>query len=637
MPVVTFLPGFRKVIVDSGNSLMEAAQKAGLAINAVCGGAGKCGKCVMFCKSGMIEFDRERYAGYFSKEDLEQGACLACQSFVVDDVQVLVPERTIIQTQQILMNVVGRPIDLNPVVHKYYVEVDPPTLENPTTDLWRLLEGVHSAGGPDGERIYAPLDVLRMIPSVLRNSGWKVTGTVIRVPGGYRLIDVEKGNTSTSIFGVAVDLGTTTIVAFLRDLTTGQVVGVGSNYNKQISCGEDILSRVNFAKKGGLDKLRELAIDSINSAITSAANSAGIDRDDICEIVVAGNTIMTHMMLGIDPAYMIEEPYVPVVRRSLTASGHRCGFAIKPDGGVFIFPAVSDFIGGDIIADILASGMAESPDISLLIDIGTNFEVVLGNNEWMFACAGAAGPALEGGEVLFGMRANPGAIEQLTLDPATLTPCYRTINNQKPVGICGSGLIDLLAELLRACVIDRTGRINTTIMNPRIRHGDHYPEFVLEFKDKAGIEKDIVITENDIKNLIMSKASTLAACMVLMNQAGITSKEINNLYFAGGFGNYINKDNAITIGLIPEIPVDRIINLGNGAAEGANIALIDRKKRKMLDEIAFRIGYVELNAENTFMDEYTKGTFLPHTDLSLFPMVEKALESCRIRNGFNHG
>jgi uncharacterized 2Fe-2S/4Fe-4S cluster protein (DUF4445 family) len=338
------------------------------------------------------------------------------------------------------------------------------------------------------------------------------------------------------------------------------------------------------------------------------------------------------MLLGIDPAYMIAEPYVPVVRRALSVAANRLGISCNPNCGLFAFPAVSDFIGGDIIADILACGMAEREEISLLIDIGTNFEVVLGNREWMFSCAGAAGPALEGGEVLFGMRANPGAIERVTLEHTTLNPTLSTINEIKPRGITGSGLIDLLAELLVAGVIDRTGRINTGINNPRIRVGCHFPEFVVAWEKETDIGKDIVITENDIKNLIMSKASVHAACVTLMKEAGVSRSDITTIYFAGAFGNYINKKNATIIGLIPEIGVDHVRNIGNGAVAGANIALINRSKRKTLDEIAYKIAYIELNAEASFMEEYTSSSFLPHTDLSLFPMVQDLVEASRNRN-----
>jgi uncharacterized 2Fe-2S/4Fe-4S cluster protein (DUF4445 family) len=348
---------------------------------------------------------------------------------------------------------------------------------------------------------------------------------------------------------------------------------------------------------------------------------------------------MTHMLLGIDPAYIISEPYVPVVRRSINTSASNLGLQVAPTAGVFAFPAVSDFIGGDIVADVLASGMGDRDEVSLMLDIGTNFEVVLGNSEWMFSCAGAAGPALEGGEVLFGMRANPGAIERVTVDPATLEPRYRTINDVKPMGICGSGLIDLLAELLTACVIDRNGLIDTTIDSPRVRRGNHTAEYVLAFADRTGLGKDLVVTENDIKSLIMSKASVLAACAVLMNVAGITHEEIGTIYFAGGFGNYINKQNAITIGLIPEVPLDRIKNIGNGAINGANIALINRDERRTLSLIAERIAYIELNAEPSFMEEYTSSSFLPHTDAALYPGVSAMLDRCRVRaheNGVRH-
>ncbi|HVN74644.1 MAG TPA: ASKHA domain-containing protein [Methanoregula sp.] len=631
MHTVTFLPSYRKIEVAKGSTVLDAAQRAGLNMNVVCGGQGKCGKCVVFIQSGRAEFDRQKYNRFFSEQEIAKGACLACETLVQGDLQILVPESSLIQEQKILITRDESPIEFKPAVRKFYVELQPPSLADPSPDLSRLLWGVQKRGGPVAEKMYAPLEVLREIPGILRHSEWKVTGTVALVPGGYRLIDLQENDTSQRLYGAAVDLGSTTIVVYLWDLVTGKIAGIASNYNKQISCGEDILARVNFARKNGLSKLQALAVESINTALTSAANNAGIDREDIYEVVVAGNTVMTHILLGIDPAYMIAEPYVPVVRRALSVAASRIGIACNPNCGLFAFPAVSDFIGGDIIADILSCGMAEREEVSLLIDIGTNFEVVLGNREWMFSCAGAAGPALEGGEVLFGMRANPGAIEKLTLDRLSLEPEFTTINESLPRGITGSGLIDLLAELLVTGVIDRTGRINTGIDNPRIRKGDHFPEFVIVWADKSGVGKDIVITENDIKNLIMSKASVHAACVTLMKQAGVTRQEIATIHFAGAFGNYINKKNATIIGLIPEIGIDHIRNIGNGAVAGANIALINRMKRKTLDEIAYRIAYIELNAESSFMDEYTSSTFLPHTDLTLFPGVQQLVEDARKR------
>lgn len=630
MRTVTFLPGYRKIEVEQGCTILDAAQRAGLNINVVCGAQGKCGKCVVYVQTGRTLFDRQKYGRFFTDDELSRGACLACETSVEGDLQVLVPDSTLIQEQKILIDGQETAIDFHPSVRKYFVELQPPTLSDPSPDLSRLLWGIQKNGGPAAEKIYVPLEVLREIPAILRHSEWKATGTIALVPGGYRLVDLQENDTAQRLYGAAVDLGSTTIVVYIWDLVTGKTVSVASNYNRQISCGEDILARVNFARKNGLAKLQALATESINTAITSASNTAGIDREDIYEVVVAGNTVMTHMLLGIDPAYMIAEPYVPVVRRALSVAAGRIGINCNKNGGLFVFPAVSDFIGGDIIADILACGMREKDEISLLIDIGTNFEVVLGNREWMFSCAGAAGPALEGGEVLFGMRANPGAIEKLTIEPGTLKPAYSTINTVKPRGICGSGLIDLLAELLCTCVIDRTGHINTGIVNPRIRINGHFPEYVIAWAAETDIGKDIVITENDIKNLIMSKASVHAACLTLMKQAGISRREITTIYFAGAFGNYINKKNATVIGLIPEIGIDKIINIGNGAVTGANIALINRRKRKTLDDIACQIAYIELNAESSFMDEYTSSTFLPHTDLTLFPLVQKLLDSCRI-------
>ncbi|MFA5331952.1 MAG: ASKHA domain-containing protein [Methanoregula sp.] len=629
MRTITFLPSYRKIEALQGTTILDAAQHAGINMNVVCGAQGKCGKCVVYIISGKTEFDRQKFGRFFTEEELKKGACLACETTIQGDIQVLIPESTLIQEQKILIEDLNAEIEFHPSVRKYYVELQPPTLADPSPDLTRLLWGIQKAGGPVAEKMYAPLEVMREIPALLRHSDWKVTGTIALVPGGYRLIDLQENNASHRLYGAAVDLGSTTIVVYLWDLITGKVVAVSSNYNRQISCGEDILARVNFAKKNGIEKLQALAVDSINTALTGAANLAGIDREDIYEVVVAGNTVMTHMLLGIDPAYIIEEPYVPVVQRALSVAAARIGLTCNKNCGLFAFPAVSDFIGGDIIADILACGMGEKDEISLLVDIGTNFEVVLGNREWMFSCAGAAGPALEGGEVLFGMRANPGAIEKIAIDPATLDPTYSTINGIKPRGITGSGLIDILAELLSTGVIDRTGRINTDIRNPRVRAGSRFPEYVVAWADETGINKDIVITENDIKNLIMSKASIHAACITLMKEAGVSRLDIDTIYFAGGFGNYINKKNATIVGLIPEIDLKRIKNIGNGAVAGANLALVNRRKRKMLDGIAGRIAYIELNAEPSFMDEYTSSAFLPHTDLSLFPRVQALIESIR--------
>jgi uncharacterized 2Fe-2S/4Fe-4S cluster protein (DUF4445 family) len=634
MPTVTFLPGYRKVEVPRKSTILEAAQHANLHMNVVCGGQGKCGKCVVYVRSGRVSFDVKKFSKLFTPEELERGACLACQTQVLNNIRVEIPASSLVQEQKILIETMDIETEFVPSVRKYSLSLQPPSLDDPTPDITRILDQISKEGGPEARHIYAPLDVLRSVPQILRQGNWKVTATVAIVPGGYRLINVEEGDTTNRLYGVAVDLGTTTIVVYLRNLITGEILGTASNYNKQIGFGEDILSRVNYAKKpGGLERLQKMAVDGINEALTTVANSAGIDRDDIYEVVVAGNTVMTHLLLGIDPGYMIAEPYVPVVRRALSTAAGRIGVAISSNAGVYTFPAVSNFIGGDIIADILTSGISEQEEISLQLDIGTNFEVVLGCSEWMLSCAGAAGPALEGGEVLSGMRANPGAIERIMIDPETLDPTYTTINNIKPRGICGSGLIDLLAELLRACVIDRTGHINMWIQHPRIRSGRYFPEYVVAFAGETDGDRDIVITENDIKNLVMSKAAIHAACTTLMNAAGITRDEITGIYFSGAFGNYLSKENAITIGLIPEVPLPRIHNIGNGAITGANIALINRKKRKILDEIAQKITYIELNAEPSFMDQYTSSCFLPHTDLSLFPEVQKMLDECRIRRG----
>jgi uncharacterized 2Fe-2S/4Fe-4S cluster protein (DUF4445 family) len=631
MPIVTFLPSYRKVEVDRGTTVLEAAQKANLNLNVVCGGQGKCGKCVIYCKSGETEFDRDKYKIFFSPEELEGGASLACKTLVLGDLYVEIPESTLIQEQKILVESRAADVQVLPSVTKYYVEMTPPSLEDPSPDLTRFLWEIEKQGGPAVRKIFAPLPILRELSRTLRENHWKVTATVAIVPGGYRLIHIEGGDTRARLYGAAVDLGTTTIVVTVRSLIDGSVLGVASNYNRQIGTGEDILSRVNYARKSGLTRLQQLAAESINRTLHSACDAAKIDMDDIFELEIAGNTVMTHLLLGIDPEYMIAEPYVPVVRRSIYTTAEHLSLETHHTAGVYFFPSVSNFIGGDVVGDILTCGMGEREEISLLVDMGTNFEVVLGNKDWMFSCAGAAGPALEGAEVLFGMRANPGAIEKVRIETHPFRVRYETINRIKPKGICGSGMIDLLAELLRNCYIDRTGRLDTTSSNPCIRQGAYYPEFVVAPKSETEIGKDIVITENDIQNLIMSKAAILAACYTLIDAAGIKKDDIGMIYLAGAFGNYLNRLNAITVGLIPEVPIERIATIGNGALAGANIALINREKRDALDTIAHEIAYIELNADPTFMDRYTSSCFLPHTDLTLFPTVEKMLAECRLR------
>ena len=301
MRTVTFLPSYRKIEVEPGTTILDAAQRAGLNINVVCGGQGKCGKCVVFIQSGKVEFDRQKYGRFFSEAELQKGACLACEGSVQGDIHIVIPETTLIQEQKILVEGVENRIDFHPSVKKYYVELQPPSLADPSPDLSRLLWGIQKSGGPWQRRCTHRSKVLREIPGILRHSEWKVTGTIGLVPGGYRLLDLQENDTSSRVFGAAVDLGSTTVVVYLWDLVTGKVVSVASNYNKQISCGEDILARVNFARKNGLAKLQSLAAESINQALTTASNTAGIDREDIYEVVVAGNTVMTHMLLGIDP------------------------------------------------------------------------------------------------------------------------------------------------------------------------------------------------------------------------------------------------------------------------------------------------------------------------------------------------
>jgi len=417
------------------------------------------------------------------------------------------------------------------------------------------------------------------------------------------------------------------VVVYLVDFNDGRVIDTASAYNAQISCGEDVISRIIYSQRGdGLAHLQRLVIGTINDLLAEMAGRNKIRLTEINEVTVAGNTTMTHLFLGLDPKYIREEPYIPTVSTPPRVSAAELGLRVNPQASIYCMPSVGSYVGGDITSGVLSSGLFITDKLTLFIDIGTNGEMVLGNKDWLLACACSAGPAFEGGGVRHGMRATAGAIEDIWIHRRTFEPTFRTIGNRPALGICGSGLIDLLAEMFITGVIDKSGRINRTLPTPRVRMGEHGPEYVVAWAAETGLGHDIVITEPDINNLLRAKAAIYAGFSVLCRSVGINLADVEQILIGGAFGQYINVEKAIQIGLLPDMPWEKFKYLGNTSALGAYTALLCTDMRREVVDIAKKMTYLELSADNTFMDEYTSALFLPHTNLDAFPSVKALLQ-----------
>lgn len=609
--------------------MLDSAVKAEVSINAVCGGEGKCGKCRVIVEGAVDSPD----TALIGPLDWENGYRLACQSKVRSDLIVFVPYEAQVGEHKILTAFhVAELSDLSPLVSWRYLDLPLPTLDDNLGDLERIERSLGLAYG----ELDAPLKVLRKLPGVIRSSDWNVS---VVLEGEHNLIDIRPGECLREL-GLAVDIGTTTVVAALIDMRTGEVLSQASDYNKQIVCGEDVLSRIAFCEDRSVEMPQRLVLDTVNSLISKiqvdikTREEFNLTRDDISSISVAGNTTMIHLLLGLDPRGIRYDPYVPLTNLPPIMRAGDVGIEILPHAPVYFVPGRASYVGGDIIADVLASGLHNSQETSLLIDVGTNGEIVLGNSEWMVACSCSAGPAFEGGEVAHGMRAMMGAIDSIQLNEGEIE--YTTIGGGKPIGICGSGLIDLIAEMFKNGVVDKKGRIQD-LTNPRVRMGDEGSEFVVAWEKETAADRrrsegpderlgDIIITDNDIQNIIRTKAAVYAAASVLLKSVDIAFEDLSRVFVAGGFGNYLDIGKATVIGLLPDLPEHKFVFLGNGALAGARLTLLSETKRKEANTIHERMTYFELSTTQAFFDEFSSSLFLPHTDIGKFPTVRKLLE-----------
>ena len=510
--------------------------------------------------------------------------------------------------------------DPDPMVRKVFLHVAEPSLRDNRGDVDRVLDMLEKTAGCPRPTVSLPM--ARRISETLHDSEFSLTLTLTHANFGFRgeVIDVEPGDQSDRNFGVAVDLGSTNIAYYLLDLDKGKILARRSDENPQIRHGEDILNRIHYCERpGGLQDLQEMVIRSFNNNIESMLNMHGIDRHHLYALAVAGNTTMIHFFLGLSPQKICREPYTPVINRTEIYPAQTLGITGNENAMVYVLPNVGSYVGGDVLAGILVSGMYEDEDLSILVDVGTNAEIVLGNRHWLMVAAGAAGPALEGGVVKCGMRAADGAIEKVRIDRKTLKASYATIGGVPPQGICGSGLVDLMAELFLCGVIDERGKIVSDASS--VVELDGVKAYRITSGDETGTGRDITVSELDINNLLRTKGAMYTALTVITRKAGVSFKDLKHFYVAGTFGAYMDPKMAVTIGMVPDIPLQTYEPLKNSAGTGACISLLSNRKRHELDDIRRKITYLELNVDGDFMNLLTASMFLPHTDTMQFPSV----------------
>ena len=640
---VRFLPFDRQVEVPVGTLLGDAAHQAGVEIQMPCGGQGRCGRCAVIVEEGDV---RRRSTQRLSPDDVAAGYALACQTAVEGDVVVRVPpqekiERRLKEGKRVAKIELPFPYAVyDQPIRKYIVTLEPPTLQDQTDDWSRLQREL--ARRHDLHDLQASLAVLRKLGTALRQGEWTVTVVVEldawdRPEGPPRLLDVLPGEHLESLWAAAIDIGTTSNHVWLVDLISGEVMSQQADYNGQIARGEDVISRIVYASKGnGLQELQQLVVETLNRLLTQAAQTQGATTDEIYKVVVAGNSTMIHLFAGIPPEPIRLMPFITVVNQMPTFRAGELGahLAVNPEATVDCLPNVASYVGADITAGVVSSGMCNTQALTLFVDIGTNGEIVLGDCTWLISCACSAGPAFEGAGVVHGMRATAGAIEEVWIHPEDYEVSYRVVappdhdgseGGVKPRGICGSGLISLIAEMFITGVVDKSGNIDLTLPTARVRTGEHGAEYVVAWADETAIGTDIVITAVDIDNLMRAKAAIYAGFSVLARSVGLTMADIDQVLIGGAFGQYINVEKAVQIGLLPDKPFEAFQFLGNTSVRGAYMGLLSREMRQRVTEIGGMMTYLELSADNTFFDEFNAALFLPHTDETQFPSVAALL------------
>ena len=633
---IHFLPNDTFVDVNDGSTVLDAAHKANIYINSICGGDGICGKCKVILSSGTVDALPTKQ---LSNEEVEKDYILACEASVTSDLQILVPQETRLEGKKILLDqneqhsmtwkaiLDQAKFKHDALVKKICLKMEPPTMDDNVADYERLYQAIIMKQGIELNVMQTGYRILKKLPEVLRQNDWTVTVTLGHRGKILEIIDVQPGDTSNLNYGVAIDVGTTTVVASLLEMETSKVVDSEAVYNTQMKFGEDYIQRIIYAiQNDALDEMQRSIVTAINKLISTLVERNSIDLENITAIVCAGNTAMHHFLLGLDPERIRKEPYIPTANFIPPIRAIQLGIDINCRGLLYTLPSVAAYVGADITSGATAIRLDREEMPTLLIDIGTNGEVVLGNKEWMVCCSASAGPAFEGSGIKHGMRAAKGAIEIMHITKE-FEVSYSAIGNVPPRGICGSGLLDCIAEMLRSGIIDRSGNFQKGIKTDKLRQRDDEYEFVLINKEETGIDSEIVITQADIANLIRSKGAIYAAVSLLIESMGLSIDDVHCVYLAGGFGNYLNVRNAITIGMLPDMPASRIKFVGNTSLTGAKMALLSKEAFETVQSIASQMTYFDLMGNQKYMEEFMSANFLPHTNLDAFPSVQKELAS----------
>jgi uncharacterized 2Fe-2S/4Fe-4S cluster protein (DUF4445 family) len=640
---VKFLPYDTQIEVADGDTIIRAALEAGVHVNASCGGEGVCGKCRVLLEEGTVDGG---ISEKLSAEDREKGYRLACQAKVKSNLIVRIPVESTIDSGVLKMQAAPRRTahirEMNfeelkekglfvAPVEKKYLELPEPTAQDNLPDITRLISYLQLEH--DEHRLDVTLALIRKIAQMIRIDDFKVTATLVRPVrdvGKTRIINIQPGDTTHQSYAIAMDIGTTTIYGQVIDLISGEVLAEHGEFNGQISYGEDVITRIVYAEKpGGLAKINEVVINTINTILTKIIKRSGVDPENIATITLAGNTTMTQLMLAVDPRSIRRAPYVPAATLYPPMKASDLGMDLDDHVAALIYPAVSSYVGGDIVAGVMGSGIYRSEALTLYLDIGTNAEIVIGNKDWLACAACSAGPAFEGGGLKFGMRAAKGAIEDFSIDPITFEPMIITIGNVRPKGICGSGLIIMAAIMFEMGIINNLGKFDRDLDTPRIREDNGIYEYVLAWQDETQIDRDITLTEIDIENLIRAKGAIYSGCMTLLTEVGMSIGDIEHIFLAGGFGSYVDLEKAMTIGLLPELDPEKVTFIGNGSLMGARMSSLTNRIRKDVVEVTKKMTNFELSDTNSYMDNYIAALFLPHTDMNQFPKLKSRLEARR--------
>jgi len=623
MPLFTVVikPRNVRVEVKEGTTLLEAVSKAGIIINNLCAGDGICGHCRMIVLKGKVEGG---VSPKLTREEIKKGYVLGCMAYIKSDIVLMIPDETLAKEKYKLKKDAERfssfrqisafkGMKLSPLVQKIYIELNKPSLADNASDHQRVCDAVRQRVESGGMQM--GLKVISRLPGLLKENDFRITATVGLRRDIAEIMDIEGGDTSGLNYMVVVDIGTTTVIAHLVNIDSAETLDARACFNSQGIYGREVTGRIISAERKGTQELQKLIIEDINSLIEELVRRTDIRIKDITAVVCAGNTAMAHFLLGMPTENIRRSPYNPASVTPPPFRAAEVGIEINPRGLLYSLPGLSGWVGSDITAGILTTGMYETDQLSLLVDIGTNGEIVIGNKDWLVSTSASAGPALEGANEACGMRAEEGAVEKVFVRDGRIE--YEIIGNTKPKGICGSGIIDIVSVLLDEGILNRSGRF-VDGSSERVERKSGVGRYLVTGKDQSGTGNPIYLSESDIENIISAKAAIFAAVKIILDRLDLGFDDIEHFYIAGGFGRYINVDNAINIGLIPDLPRECIEYVGNTSIQGAKTAAVYKDAFFMIEEIRQKTTYYDLMGANDYIDEFRKALFLPHTDIELF-------------------